>query len=139
MPVRKASDRRISSIPEAIPLSPSTKMSGARRFGTHDGAMADEQAARRMGSTARRGARVDRAPLAYSGSDGDGPVWRFSHGMAALVELDKGRTVFAKAIPGDDALAVLYRTEADTVAQLPVSVPGLGTPTPTRRHDAAQR
>ncbi|MFE9324136.1 phosphotransferase [Nocardia sp. NPDC052278] len=87
--------------------------------------MTDEQAAYRIGwdqlPAAVRGAiehrlhaRVQMVTIPSGG---------FSHGMAALVELDDGRTVFAKAIPSDDALAVRYRTEADTVAHLPAVVP----------------
>ncbi|MEV2226824.1 phosphotransferase [Nocardia vinacea] len=51
------------------------------------------------------------------------PSGGFSHGMAALVELDNGRMVFVKAVPGGDALAVRYRIEADTVSRLPAVVP----------------
>ncbi|MCM6774479.1 phosphotransferase [Nocardia sp. CDC159] len=51
------------------------------------------------------------------------PPGGYSHGMAALLHLGDGRTVFAKAINSDDALADRYRTEAHTVTQLPRTVP----------------
>ncbi|MFQ6397560.1 phosphotransferase [Nocardia sp. KC 131] len=47
----------------------------------------------------------------------------FSHGVAARLELSDGRTVFAKAIDNDDALVTMYRTEAETAARLPRTVP----------------
>ncbi|WP_194838266.1 phosphotransferase family protein [Nocardia sp. XZ_19_369] len=47
----------------------------------------------------------------------------FSHGMAARLVLDDGVRVFAKAICDDDALAPMYRAEADTAARLPQQVP----------------
>ncbi|WP_405160804.1 aminoglycoside phosphotransferase family protein [Nocardia sp. NBC_01499] len=50
----------------------------------------------------------------------------FSHGVAARLVLEDGTQVFAKAISGDDALAPMYRVEADTAAQLPQRVPAPG-------------
>ncbi|WP_327097045.1 phosphotransferase [Nocardia vinacea] len=87
--------------------------------------MTDEQAAYRIGwdqlpASARAAierrlhARVQMVTVPSGG---------FSHGMAALLKLDDGRTVFAKAIPSDDTLALRYRTEADTVSRLPAVVP----------------
>ncbi|MGV9818826.1 phosphotransferase [Nocardia xishanensis] len=47
----------------------------------------------------------------------------FSHGLAARLEIGYGREVFAKAIPTDDGLASMYRTELETAARLPPTVP----------------
>lgn len=47
----------------------------------------------------------------------------FSHGMAARLEFIDSTTVFVKALPSDDALAPMYRTEAETSARLPQTVP----------------
>ncbi|WP_225730545.1 MULTISPECIES: phosphotransferase [unclassified Nocardia] len=55
------------------------------------------------------------------------PQGGFTHGMAALLELASGRTVFAKAIECADPLAAMYRAESATVAGLPVRTP---TPRP---------
>ncbi|MFB8002960.1 phosphotransferase family protein [Nocardia sp. NPDC056000] len=51
------------------------------------------------------------------------PAGGFSHGMAAVLELDDGRRVFAKAIAGGDRLAGHYRTESATAGRLPKGVP----------------
>ncbi|OQS12437.1 hypothetical protein B0T36_24965 [Nocardia donostiensis] len=47
----------------------------------------------------------------------------FSHGMAARLSSDDGRTVFAKAIDSHTPLAEMYRAEAATAAALPPTVP----------------
>lgn len=47
----------------------------------------------------------------------------FSHGLAARLELRDGQNFFAKAISTDDSLAVMYRTELETAARLPPTVP----------------
>jgi hypothetical protein len=47
----------------------------------------------------------------------------FSHGMAARLLLDDGHRVFAKAINCEDNLSGMYRTEAQTAARLPRTVP----------------
>lgn len=52
-----------------------------------------------------------------------GQAGGFTHGMAARLVLADGRRAFAKAIPVDDALAGMYRTEARVAAGLPRSVP----------------
>ncbi|WP_327118893.1 phosphotransferase [Nocardia sp. NBC_01730] len=62
----------------------------------------------------RLGSRVHSA-LSQSGG--------FSHGMAARLELRDGGKVFAKAINSDDSLAGMYRTESETAARLPPTVP----------------
>ncbi|WP_280366634.1 phosphotransferase family protein [Nocardia wallacei] len=62
----------------------------------------------------RLGARVESVTV---------PAGGYSHGMASVLQLDDGRTVFAKAIHTNDTLAHMYRTEADTTAGLPAAVP----------------
>jgi len=62
----------------------------------------------------RLGARVRSAASQLGG---------FSHGMAARLLLDDGRRVFAKAINCEDNLSGMYRTEAQTAARLPRTVP----------------
>ncbi|MGV9615092.1 hypothetical protein [Nocardia xishanensis] len=62
----------------------------------------------------RLGARVRAATTQPGG---------FSHGLAARLEIGDRRGVFAKAIPTDDGLAAMYRTELETAARLPPTVP----------------